>query len=250
MYCRYSRPTVGGGGAAISSTGCASPCALAISTASVVLSGVARTARGGVLVKGGAPLEQLGKLRAIAFDKTGTLTEGKPRLTDAVSADGASEDELLRVAVAVEKLSDHPLAAAVVRGGEERLKGESGLQAHDVQGIIGRGVKATIDGRAVYVGKDSLFAEIEGPSLPDTLRQSVEKLKAGGRTTMIVRRGDEYLGVLGLMDTPREAAKKVIARLRELGIKRTIMLSGDNQQVAEAVAKEVITMSKPSSNGE
>ena len=118
-------------------------------------------------------------------------------------------------------------------------KSDSVLQAHDVQSITGRGVKATVDGQPVYIGKDSLFAEIEGPPLPDALRESVEKLKVSGRTTMIVRRGDTYLGVLGLMDTPREAAKNMIARLRELGIRRMIMLSGDNQQVANAVAKEV-----------
>ncbi|MBA4032462.1 MAG: heavy metal translocating P-type ATPase, partial [Planctomyces sp.] len=210
----------------------ASPCALAISTPSAVLSGVARAARGGVLVKGGGPLENLGRLGAIAFDKTGTLTEGNPRLTDVVTVDGRSEEELLRVAIAVEKLSDHPLAAAVVNGGQERLKSDSNLQAHDVQSITGRGVKATIDGQAVYIGKDSLFGEIAGPSLPDSLRKSTEDLKAGGRTTMIVRYGDTYLGVLGLMDTPRSAAKDVVRRLKELGIKRMIMLSGDNQQVA------------------
>lgn len=217
----------------------ASPCALAISTPSAVLSGVARAARGGVLVKGGAPLENLGRLGSIAFDKTGTLTEGKPRLTDVVCSDGVTEDELLRVAVAVESLSDHPLAAAVVRGGKERLTSDVLAPAHEVQSITGRGVKATVDGQQVYIGKDSLFAEVEGSPLPDTLRASVEQLKASGRTTMIVRRGDNYLGVLGLMDTPREAAKNVINRLRELGIKRMIMLSGDNQQVANAVAKAV-----------
>lgn len=217
----------------------ASPCALAISTPSAVLSGIARAARGGVLVKGGGPLENLGRLGAIAFDKTGTLTEGKPRLTDVVSSEGVAEDELMRTAVAVEKLSDHPLAAAVVQGGKKRLKNDSDLQAHDVQSITGRGVKASIDGQTVYLGKDSFFAEIEGPPLPDALRASVENLKASGRTTMIVRRGDTYLGVLGLMDTPREAAKNVVVRLRELGIQRMIMLSGDNQQVADAVAKEV-----------
>ena len=214
----------------------ASPCALAISTPSAVLSGVARAARGGVLVKGGGPLENLGRLGSIAFDKTGTLTEGKPRLTDVVSAENVTDDELLQVAVAVEKLSDHPLASAVVSGGKDRLKSDSNLQAQEVQSITGRGVRATIDGQQVYIGKDSLFAEVEGTPIPDALRTSIEKLKADGRTTMIVRRGDRYLGVLGLMDTPRDAAKKVVARLRELGIKRMIMLSGDNQQVANAVA--------------
>ncbi|MFO0903701.1 MAG: heavy metal translocating P-type ATPase [Pirellulales bacterium] len=217
----------------------ASPCALAISTPSAVLSGVARAARGGVLVKGGGPLENLGRLGAIAFDKTGTLTEGKPRLTDAIPASGRSEEELLRVAIAVEKLSDHPLAAAVVQGGKERLKGDSNLQANNVQSITGCGVKATVEGTSVYIGKDRLFGEIEGPPIPDELRKSTEDLKAGGRTTMIVRQGDTYLGVLGLMDTPRDAAKVVVGRLKALGIKRMIMLSGDNQQVADAVAQQV-----------
>lgn len=217
----------------------ASPCALAISTPSAVLSGVARAARGGVLIKGGGPLENLGTLGAIAFDKTGTLTEGKPRLTDVVTSDGIAEVELLRVAIAVERLSDHPLAAAVVAGGKERLKSDSDLQAHDVQSITGRGVKATVNGQPVYIGKDMLFAEVKGPPLPDGIRESVEKLKASGRTTMIVRRGDTYLGVLGLMDTPRATAKDVIASLRVLGIRRMIMLSGDNQQTANAVAEEV-----------
>lgn len=217
----------------------ASPCALAISTPSAVLSGVARAARGGVLIKGGGPLENLGTLGAIAFDKTGTLTEGKPRLTDVVTCDGVAEEELLRVAIAVERLSDHPLAAAVVLGGKDRLKTDSALEAHDVQSITGLGVKATIDGQLVYIGKENLFAEIEGSSLPDALHKEVEKLKTSGRTTMVIRRGDIYLGVLGLMDTPRSAAKDVIARLRQLGIRRLIMLSGDNQQVANAVAQVV-----------
>lgn len=217
----------------------ASPCALAIATPSAVLSGVARAARGGVLVKGGGPLEGLGKLDAIAFDKTGTLTEGKPKLTDVVAIGGAGEEELLKVSVAVEELSDHPLAAAVVRGGKERLKNAAIPTAQNVEAITGRGVKATVDGRSVHIGKDKLFDEIEGTKMPKELQEAVEKLKSGGRTTMVVRRDDQYLGVLGLMDTPRAAAKKTIARLSELGISRTIMLSGDNQQVADAIAKEV-----------
>ena len=217
----------------------ASPCALAIGTPSAVLSGVARAARGGVLVKGGGPLENLGRIDAIAFDKTGTLTEGKPRLTDVISFSGISEEELLRVAIAVETLSDHPLAAAVVRGGKERLKSDVVAPAQDVQSITGRGVQATLDGQTVHIGKESLFAEVEGPSLPAELLASVNTLKASGRTTMIVRRGDKYLGVLGLMDTPRPSAKSVITRLKALGIRRMLMLSGDNQQVANAVAQEV-----------
>jgi Cd2+/Zn2+-exporting ATPase len=215
----------------------ASPCALAIATPSAVLSGVARAGRGGVLVKGGGPLENLGELTAIAFDKTGTLTEGKPRVTDVVPAEGATKDELLATAVAVERLSDHPLAKAVVQHGE--AEGVPPGEAHDLQSITGRGIRAEFDGELVFIGKDDLFAEVEGPELPESVRQTVERLETGGRTTFIVRRGDRYLGVVGLMDTPREAAKETIARLREIGIERMVMISGDNQRVAEAVARAV-----------
>jgi Zn2+/Cd2+-exporting ATPase len=217
----------------------ASPCALAIATPSAVLSGVARAARGGVLFKGGGPLENLGRLHAIAFDKTGTLTEGKPRLTDVVASQGVSEDELLRVAVAVENLSDHPLAAAVVRGGVERLKADVLLKASDVQSVTGRGVKAVVDGQVVHIGSERLFSEIGGAPIPDALRAQLAELKQKGRTTMIVQRGETYLGVLGLMDTARSGAKGAVARLRTLGVRRVIMLSGDHQEVAEAVAREV-----------
>ncbi|WP_404309671.1 heavy metal translocating P-type ATPase [Neorhodopirellula lusitana] len=218
----------------------ASPCALAIATPSAVLSGVARAARGGILVKGGGPLESLGSLDAIAFDKTGTLTEGEPKVTDVRTADGVDETELLRTAIAVEDLSKHPLAKAVVRDGSKRL--DDGLtipDATDLQSITGRGIEATVEGDIVHIGKDDLFVEVDGPPLPDSVRDIVESLEENGRTTMIVRRGDRYLGVIGLMDTPREAAKRTISRLRELGIERMIMISGDNQKVADAVAKEV-----------
>ena len=217
----------------------ASPCALAIATPSAVLSGVARAARGGVLVKGGGPLENLGSLVAIAFDKTGTLTEGRPRLTDVVAADGASEAELLATAVAVERLSDHPLASAIVRDGADRLGALPVPDARDLRAITGRGVEARVEGDLVHIGRNELFAEAGGAPVSDAVARTVDALRQGGRTIMIVRRGDRYLGVLGLMDTPRQAAKATVARLRELGIRRMIMISGDSRVVAEAVAREV-----------
>ena len=217
----------------------ASPCALAIATPSAVLSGVARAGRGGVLIKGGGPLENLGRLGAIAFDKTGTLTEGKPRLTDVVPFEQTSEADLLRVAMAVERLSDHPLAAAVVRGGKERLGEDQIPDAHALRSITGRGVTAELDGQPVHIGKDDLFREIAGSPLPDELHETVTRLEQAGRTTMIVRQGNRYLGVLGLMDTPRGPAADVILRLRQLGIQRMVMISGDNQRVAEAIAAAV-----------
>ena len=217
----------------------ASPCALAISTPSAVLSGVARAARGGVLIKGGAPLETLGVLHSLAFDKTGTLTEGQPKVTDVVPAAGATEAELLGVAIAVERLSDHPLAAAVVRDGSARLAGAAIPTATGLESLTGKGLRATVDAQPVYLGKKSMFSEIGGDDLPDALRAQVDALEAQGRTTFVVRHGDRYLGAFGLMDTPRAAARELLTRLRDLGMTRLVMLSGDNQQVADAIAKEV-----------
>ncbi|WP_416877455.1 heavy metal translocating P-type ATPase [Litorimonas sp.] len=216
----------------------ASPCALAIATPSAILSGVARAARGGVLIKGGAPLESLGRLDAIAFDKTGTLTEGEPRLVEIVPYKDVDEDTLLTVSAAVEALSDHPLAEAVVRDGKARL-GTTPDGASDFASITGRGVSALYKGQQVHIGKMELFAEVEGNSVPEDLADTVDRMSSDGRTTMIVRCGERYLGVIGLMDTPREAAKNVIVHLRDIGVTRMMMISGDNQNVADAVAREV-----------
>lgn len=217
----------------------ASPCALAIATPSAVLSGVARAARGGVLVKGGGPLENLGSLSAIAFDKTGTLTAGKPRITDIVPAPGVAEKELLAVAVAVESLSDHPLARAIARDGRERLGEDPVPHASDLESLTGRGVTANVEGNRVLIGKAEMFGAGAIPPLSKPMQDAIGSLREGGRTTMVVRRGDRDLGAIGLMDTPREAAKAALARLHFLGIRRMIMISGDHQKVADAIAREV-----------
>lgn len=217
----------------------ASPCALAIATPSAVLSGIARAARGGVLIKGGGPLENLGSLSAIAFDKTGTLTEGKPRITDIMPGEGVTEGELLRVAVAVESLSDHPLARAIATDGRARLGDEDVPEASDLQSLIGRGVTATLDGQTIYIGKAEMFGSDGIAPLSPGMTQAIVALRDQGRTSMVVRRGDQDLGAIGLMDTPREAAKAALASLKAMGIRRMIMISGDHQKVAEAIANEV-----------
>ncbi|MBL8552223.1 MAG: heavy metal translocating P-type ATPase [Hyphomonadaceae bacterium] len=216
----------------------ASPCALAISVPSAVLSGIARAARGGVLIKGGGPLEALGTVKAIAFDKTGTLTEGKPTLTDVYAMPAVQERELLAVAVAIEQSSDHPLAAAIVRGGREKLGDTPIPQADDVESITGKGVQGRIDGNQVQIGKPGLFADSAVP-LPANLQQAIDKLEASGRTVMVVRHGARYLGALGVMDSERPAAAQVLRRLRALGVTQMIMLTGDNQRVADAIAAKI-----------
>lgn len=214
----------------------ASPCALAISTPSAVLSGVARAARGGVLVKGGKPLEDLGGLKAIAFDKTGTLTEGKPQLTGAVSFNGTTEEELLEIVTAVEQLSDHPIAVAIVKGAKERLGRETVIAA-DVEAIPGRGIKAVYKGQTIYIGNKELFSE-KGFQLPEDVKQEAEEKERQGNTTMLVQQDDRLIGMISLMDVPRKDAKATLSQLKRLGIRKIIMLTGDNQKVADAIAKQ------------
>lgn len=185
-------------------------CALAIATPSAILSGIARAARGGVLIKGGAPLEELGSLSAMAFDKTGTLTEGRPRITDVVPVGGTKIEDLLTVAISVESMSDHPLAVAIVRDGEEMIGTRSKPQATNVRNLVGRGVQAELDGQQVWIGKVEMFGADGIPSLTEPALEAVERLRQSGRTTMIVRRGDRDLGAIGLLDTPREGVKEAL----------------------------------------
>lgn len=217
----------------------ASPCALAISTPSAVLSGVARAARSGVLIKGGRPLEDLGSLTAMAFDKTGTLTMGRPRMTAIQPEEGVTEKELLKIAVAVEALSDHPLAKAIARDGRKRLEGEQVPVAENLEALLGKGVQADFQGEKVYIGNLPLFEKLDQTHPTEKLLSEVKELERKGNTTMLVRRGNNYLGLIALMDTPRSEAKETLQELKKIGIRRMIMLTGDNQQVADAIGGEL-----------
>ncbi|MDB4928465.1 MAG: ATPase [Myxococcaceae bacterium] len=212
----------------------ASPCALAISTPAAVLSAVARAARGGVLMKGGAHLESLGNVAAVAFDKTGTLTLGRPKLVSVWTVEGTTESDLLAVAAGVESLSSHPLAKAVVDGAA--AKGVAAARATGCEAVHGKGIRSMVDGKAVAIGSLDLF---DAAKVPAEVKAQVDAMQAAGQTTMIVRRGLAFLGVIGVADTLRPEAKDALAQLRALGIKRTVMLSGDNTRVAEAIAREV-----------
>ncbi|MFZ5623858.1 MAG: heavy metal translocating P-type ATPase [Gemmatimonadota bacterium] len=214
----------------------ASPCALALGTPSAVLAGIAQAARHGVLIKGGAHLENLGTLRAMALDKTGTLTRGTPELTDAESLDGVATDELLAIAASVEAHSQHPLAAAIVRHAER--VGVALRQTGELQSVTGRGVRSSLDGAPVEIGTLRLWEE-PGITVPDGVRDRVHHLQAAGRSTVVVRHGERWLGVLGVVDRPRDGIRQVLVRLRALGIHPLVMLTGDNARVARAIAHEV-----------
>lgn len=217
----------------------ASPCALAISTPSAVLSGVARAARAGVLIKGGKPLEELGVLTALAFDKTGTLTEGKPKLTQVIPQADLDEKQFLEIIVAVEALSDHPIAKAIVRDGSERLKDEQLPIASGLEAVLGKGIKAQLDGKTIYIGNLALFEALDEKKPPEEIVNKVRELEKNGNTIMLARQNDDYIGIIGVMDIPREEAKQALEELKKAGIRKMIMLSGDNQSVADAVARQI-----------
>ena len=216
----------------------ASPCALAIATPAAVLAGVARAARAGVLVKGGAPLETLGKVKAIAFDKTGTLTWGMPQVTTVIPAKGIDEAELIVTLIAVEALSDHPLAAAIVRDLTPRVTESDPVEATDLASVTGRGIRATIDGDSVEVGNLRMFDE-QQLDLPPSLAESYTRVRDSGQTLVIVRRGDRFLGIVGVMDSSRAESAQVLSALRDAKINQLVMISGDNQRVADAIGREV-----------
>lgn len=205
----------------------ASPCALAIGTPAAVLCGIARAAQIGVLVKGGAHLETLGRVHTVAFDKTGTLTRGRPQVTSVASLNGTPESELLRLAGAVEQVSTHPLAAAIVA--EARHRGIDLPNATDVEQIAGGGIRGNVSGDLIDVGRAH-------PSLDGSI---VARLQADGNTIVQVNVNDRPAGVIGLADRPRDNAAEAIARLRQIGIDRCIMLTGDNRVVADAIARKL-----------
>lgn len=228
----------------------ASPCALALATPSAVLSAVARGGRDGVLFKGGGPLEQLGRVQAIALDKTGTLTLGKPQVVDVVTAEGLETADLLALAASVESLSDHPLANAIVIAADAQsdrsTTSAADFHVSDVQRQTGRGVHAIVDGEAVWIGNARMFNDPlddatgqRPPKMVDWIIAADESLKNNGRTTMIVCYGEDFLGVIGLMDVPRPNASAMIRSLRQIGIREIVMLSGDNQRAAQAIGDQV-----------
>ncbi len=236
----------------------ASPCALAIGTPAAVLSGIARAAKIGVLVKGGVHLENLGRVRVVCFDKTGTLTQGRPTVTDVLPLDSLpaavkkgslpfmtadkmgsdpfmTAERILSLAAAVEKGSTHPLAVAIV--GEARSHGYGIADAIDAQQAAGQGVRATVGGHVISVGRAEMFTALNGDAA--LLTDTIGRLAHEGKSTVVVGIDDRPIGVIGLSDTPRLNAGETIQRLHRMGIRRTIMLTGDKAPVAAAIAAQI-----------
>jgi len=214
-------------GLAVLLIGC--PCALVISTPAAIAAALSAGARRGLLMKGGAVLEGLGKLTAIAFDKTGTLTEGKPKVTD-ILAFGAAEGEVLRLAAALEAGSSHPLALAILaRAAEEGIAPPAATGA---RALGGKGVAATVEGRAIFLGSPKAAAETV--TLPAEVQATVTALNDDGKTVSLLLVDGTLIGALAMRDEPRVDAATGLAALKEAGI-RTIMLTGDNARTAKAV---------------
>jgi Zn2+/Cd2+-exporting ATPase len=206
-----------------------------ISTPVSIVAGIGRAARSGILIKGGQHLENAGRIDTLALDKTGTLTEGRPRLASVVALDGVTEDEVLRLAASAESGSDHPLGRPIVEAGRAQgpLSTPDTLDEH-----AGMGISARIDGREIAAGNRRLMERL-GIPLKDGGRAALDRLLEAGQTPVLVARDGRLIGLLGLSDMAREGAAEAIARLREIGIGRIVMLTGDQRGAAEAIAREV-----------
>lgn len=210
----------------------AAPCALVMSTPVAVAAGIGSAGRRGILIKGGAHLENLGKTRAVAFDKTGTLTTGMPAVTDIVPMSG-DEPAILRIAYTIERCSDHPLARAIVKRAET-----DGIEPHEAVeqcSLVGQAATATINGTVYYVGKPEFFTAV---SPDEGIKKQIDRLRAQSKTVMFVGTQEKVLGLIAVRDEVRPDAKAMIYQLHQMGI-ATIMLTGDNDKTAWAVAIDV-----------
>ena len=213
----------------------ACPCALVISTPVSIVSAISNAAKNGVLIKGGLHLENTGALKAIAFDKTGTLTRGEPAVTNVIPLKGQSQDETLALAAGIEKYSEHPLAKAIVKDAEQ--KGIALTPAEDFQSVMGKGAQADVDGQTYLIGSPRFFDEM-GISLAE-VKDQILSLQQEGKTAMILGKENEMLAIIAVADEVRETSKEALKQLKKAGIKRTIMLTGDNEATAKAIAAQV-----------
>jgi len=210
------------------------PCALGVATPAALMVGVGKGADNGILIRGGEVLERAEKLSTVVFDKTGTITRGEPNVTDVISFGTALENEVLKLAAAVESGSEHPLGAAIVRAARHR--DISLPKATGINGIAGHGIEGSIDSRKIWLGNRRLFAR-QGIAT-EAAEEHLIRLEADGKTAMLVGVDDRLVGVIAVADTIKPEAAEAVAALQASGIK-VVLLSGDNHRTAEAVARQV-----------
>ncbi|GAB2674277.1 heavy metal translocating P-type ATPase [Paenibacillus thermoaerophilus] len=221
-------------GLALLVVGC--PCALVISTPVSIVTAIGNAAKRGVLIKGGIHLEEAGRISAVAFDKTGTLTKGVPQVTDLI-AFGENENERLKIAAILEKGSQHPIASAILRRAEAEQV-DFKADAEDFSSLTGKGVKGKVDGQLYYVGSPKLFTELHTSIDEEALKQ-IDEWQYQGKTVMLLGTEEKVLALIAVADEVRDTSKNVIQKLHELGIKKTVMLTGDNKATAETIGKRL-----------
>lgn len=214
----------------------ACPGALVISAPVSIVAGIGNGAKNGVLIKGGDIIERLGKAKVIAFDKTGTLTVGKPRVTK-VKGFGMSEDEILELAGRAEVYSEHPLGRAIMAEAVERF-GDIIDPPEKSEIIVGQGINVILDGRTVLVGNRRLM-EQNYVDITDEIEEYIRREELEGQTAVIVSDSQEVLGVISIADVLREDARDTVSKLKTLGIKKVVMLTGDNNRTAASIASQV-----------
>lgn len=207
----------------------ACPCALGLATPTALMVGTARSAKMGVLIKNGEVLEEVSDLDTVVFDKTGTITVGKPQVTDVVG----DPNKVLTIAASLEENSEHPLATAVVKKAKEDKIALA--QVKNFAAIEGKGVRASYDGQTAFVGSDRLLKDI---SISQEMKDQAIKLQKEAKTVVYIGLGQEIIGLIAIQDVPKPSSKAAIAELKKRGLK-TIMLTGDNPNVANAIGKEV-----------
>lgn len=208
----------------------ACPCALGLATPTALMVGTGRSAKAGILIKNGEVLEAADNIQTVVFDKTGTITHGQPQVTDIV---GSNPKQILQIAASIETASEHPLAQAIVQAAQKQEL--SLIPAADFQTIVGKGVRAQLQDKQFYIGSEQLFSQ---NSISEKLRQQKEQLQNEAKTVVIVGEVGAAQGLIAIQDTPKSSAAAAIAALKRQGLK-TVMLTGDNQQVAQAIAHKV-----------
>lgn len=216
------------------------PCALVISTPISIVSAIGNAAKKGVLIKGGIYLEEMGSLKAIAFDKTGTLTKGIPVVTDfKVLKQSANPKEILSMITALEYRSQHPLASAIMKKANHENLTYINVKVEEFTSITGKGVMGIVNGANYYVGNPKLFTDFPVDNDVEKLEEEVTELQNQGKTVMLFGTVKEVLAIIAVADEVRETSKEIIHKLHQLGINKTIMLTGDNKGTAEAIGTHV-----------
>lgn len=207
----------------------ACPCALGLATPTALMVGTGRAAKMGILIKNGEALEEVNEVKTVIFDKTGTITVGKPAVTDIIG----DTERVLTVAASLEASSEHPLASAVMKAAEEH--GVKPVEVADFAAIEGKGVQAKLNGQAAFVGNEKLVQDLP---LTPAMRKQFDQLQDQAKTVVIVGLAKQVIGLIGIQDAPKPTSKAAITALKAQGLK-TVILTGDNDRVAQAIADQV-----------